>query len=651
MMDYSLGEPGSSEPTAPPSDASWPDSSGNENGAGSIYSSEHDQLPSVEEVRMNVMSTGKGNDSGGRCRLIVFITLVVLAVIFIIVTIALLATGKGTGGSSSLATGGAESIRLGLIRNFLNSYVQDGDVLTDTSSPQYRAMKFLADNDAWKLPVPAEDSTSSTKFLQRFALSTFYYSTLGETWKDDMNFLTDNDECAWFKIFVDPSTRVAYKIGTSCTEDTAIVNGILLPNNALNGTLPRELELLSNIEFISMEYNGMSGPVPPMFGMKELSFVALDHNDFTGTLGSYVGSWPKLTTLALSNNRMTGTLPEQLSTLPLEALALDDNGFRGSISAVAGIKTMRNLYLEDNSFLGTLVESYFGNMTNLRFLDLSRNNFVGTFPSQLMKLNELVVLDLHGNKLTGGLGLMGTELSARATNSKLSFLALHNNEFSSNIPASISLLKNLRHLDVSGNKFQGILPSSIGSLTGLTYLFAGQNSFDSGPIPSFIGQLTRLEELSLKRTFRTNKIPDFVGNNLTELLLLDLDDNQLTGEIPINLGGLSKLYFLLLNRNRLTGSIPVALNGLENIQMLLLDNNTLMGSLDFMCGSTSLDIMYADCGGSSKEVNCSCCQECCVDSTVCYDNDFAANQDPIWENGYIRTAFIFDNAFGWTYGT
>ena len=58
---------------------------------------------------------------------------------------------------------------------------------------------------------------------------------------------------------------------------------------------------------------------------------------------------------------------------------------------------------------------------------------------------------------------------------------------------------------------------------------------------------------------------------------IDLDDNELTGTIPVELGGLSNLGTLTLWSNELTGSIPVELGGLPNLETLWLSGNELSG--------------------------------------------------------------------------
>ncbi|GER35970.1 protein kinase [Striga asiatica] len=79
----------------------------------------------------------------------------------------------------------------------------------------------------------------------------------------------------------------------------------------------------------------------------------------------------------------------------------------------------------------------------------------------------------------------------------------------------------------------------------------------------------------------TGPIPSDIGN-LTNLVSLDLYLNSFTGPIPDTLGKLSKLRFLWdsrLNNNSLTGSIPVSLTNVTSLQVLDLSNNRLSGAV------------------------------------------------------------------------
>ena len=67
--------------------------------------------------------------------------------------------------------------------------------------------------------------------------------------------------------------------------------------------------------------------------------------------------------------------------------------------------------------------------------------------------------------------------------------------------------------------------------------------------------------------------------SLAQLIVLDLNGNELTGEIPPELGGLPNLAVLNLSGNALRGEIPVELGDLANLQVLDLNENRLIGDV------------------------------------------------------------------------
>eukprot|EP00261_Vitis_vinifera_P037957 XP_019079200.1 PREDICTED: BRASSINOSTEROID INSENSITIVE 1-associated receptor kinase 1 isoform X1 [Vitis vinifera] len=113
----------------------------------------------------------------------------------------------------------------------------------------------------------------------------------------------------------------------------------------------------------------------------------------------------------------------------------------------------------------------------------------------------------------------------------------------------------------------------------------------SGQLVSQLGQLTNLQYLELYSNNISGKIPEELGN-LTNLVSLDLYMNKLSGPIPTTLAKLAKLRFLLhgnrrLNNNTLTGTIPRSLTTVMTLQVLDLSNNQLTGDIP-VDGSFSL---------------------------------------------------------------
>ncbi|RZC78812.1 hypothetical protein C5167_003047 [Papaver somniferum] len=87
-------------------------------------------------------------------------------------------------------------------------------------------------------------------------------------------------------------------------------------------------------------------------------------------------------------------------------------------------------------------------------------------------------------------------------------------------------------IDLSGKNLSGNIPSELATLPGLTELRLGGNSL-TGPIPDFTGS--------------------------TDLKILHLENNQLSGELPSSLTDLDNLKELYLQNNKLSGEIPSGL--------------------------------------------------------------------------------------------
>ncbi|KAG0487320.1 hypothetical protein HPP92_009415 [Vanilla planifolia] len=101
----------------------------------------------------------------------------------------------------------------------------------------------------------------------------------------------------------------------------------------------------------------------------------------------------------------------------------------------------------------------------------------------------------------------------------------------------------------------GQIPSgSLGSLSDLRVLSLRLNAL-SGPLPSDLGGCTRLRSLYLTGNLFSGEIPPFLPY-MSALIRIDLADNNLSGEIPNSLNNLAHLAMLNLENNQLTGEVP-----------------------------------------------------------------------------------------------
>ncbi|OIW18559.1 hypothetical protein TanjilG_13311 [Lupinus angustifolius] len=96
--------------------------------------------------------------------------------------------------------------------------------------------------------------------------------------------------------------------------------------------------------------------------------------------------------------------------------------------------------------------------------------------------------------------------------------------------------------------------------------------------PDSIGRLTQLRILSLRSNALTGQVPsDF--SNLKFLRSLYLQNNRFSGEFPLSLTRLTRLNRLVLSSNNFNGTIPFAINNLTRLTGLFLENNTFSGEI------------------------------------------------------------------------
>lgn len=127
---------------------------------------------------------------------------------------------------------------------------------------------------------------------------------------------------------------------------------------------------------------------------------------------------------------------------------------------------------------------------------------------------------------------------------------------------------------------------ALANFTLLTSFNASRFSLP-GQIPDWFGQrLVSLQVLDLRSCGIIGIVPPSVGN-LTNLTSLYLADNSLNGTIPSSLGELSHLSALDLSSNALVGSIPSSFTSLKNLSTLNISSNSLSGSVPLGIGTLS----------------------------------------------------------------
>ncbi|KAH8479338.1 hypothetical protein H0E87_031666 [Populus deltoides] len=247
-----------------------------------------------------------------------------------------------------------------------------------------------------------------------------------------------------------------------------------------------------------------------------------------------------LRVLWLYKNKLSGEIPRAVEALNLTSVDLSENHLTGTIPVDFGkLDKLSGLSLFSNQLSGEIPEGI-GRLPALKDFKLFSNNLSGSIPPYLGRYSALERFEVCSNRLTGnlpGIFMPWRELNRRALN--LQLLMISDNLFTGELPNEVST--SLSRLEISNNKFSGSISIEGNSWRNLEVFNASNNQF-TGTIPL---ELTALPNMTIPEKF----------GFLTDLVKLDLSDNQFSGKIPPQLGHL-RLVFLNLSSNNLMGKIP-----------------------------------------------------------------------------------------------
>ena len=145
--------------------------------------------------------------------------------------------------------------------------------------------------------------------------------------------------------------------------------------------------------------------------------------------------------------------------------------------------------------------------------------------------------------------------------------------------------------DVPISEWEGVTTDGNGRVIGLALL----GNQLTGEIPPELGNLANLTELYLSGSQLSGGIPPELGS-LASLTRLALSENELSGEIPPELGNLPNLEWLALDGNQFSGEIPPELGNLANLTVLYIQQTQLTGCVPSGL-SGRLDMDNANLGG------------------------------------------------------
>ncbi|KAM7489144.1 hypothetical protein LguiB_026628 [Lonicera macranthoides] len=374
--------------------------------------------------------------------------------------------------------------------------------------------------------------------------------------------------------------------GIDC-DNSGQVTSINLRSKNLQGTLPTELNNLSQLKTLALQRNSLNGALPSFANMTTLEQIFLYSNDFSsvpsdflvgltnlqlfsishnpslqswevpiqlrdssslstlsarnaslvGSIPDIFGSFPNLQSLRLSYNNLTGVLPKSLGGSEIQNLWINNQalGLSGPIDVLSSMTQLYQVWLHANAFTGPIPD--LSNCQNLFDLQLRDNQFTGVVPPVIMNLPILANISLQNNKLQGPLPVFksGVRNTLGSTNS-----------FCLSIPGpcdpQVTVL-----LEVAG---------AIGYPMNLAESWQGNDACRRWTFISCDSSGKNVTTVNFgKQQYVGTISPSF--RNLTSLRSLSLNDNHLTGSIPNSLMTLTQLQTLDVSNNNLRGPIPV----------------------------------------------------------------------------------------------
>ncbi|KAL4597234.1 hypothetical protein ACB092_12G220100 [Castanea dentata] len=407
-----------------------------------------------------------------------------------------------------------------------------------------------------------------------------------------------------------------------------------LSNAGFVGVIPHQLRNLSNLLFLNLESSSFSGLY--VNNLQWLSGLPLlQHLDMSYVNLSKASDWlqvtdtlPSLFELRLSSSQLPFIPPTPIVNFSsLLTLDLSGNQFENTSipSWIFGLRNLVSLHLSDNYFQGPIPVGLH-NMTSLRHLDLSENNFNSSIPNWLYSFSRLEFLNLGSNNLQGTISSAIGNLTS-AISIDLSF-----NELGGKLPRSLGNLCNLREirlsynkwsqeiseileslsvclsdrleiLDLSHSQLHGHLPDDLGVFKNLVQLSFRDNSI-SGPIPVSLANLPSLTYLDFSNNHINGTLPQNFGQ-LKNLVKLVLWNNSISGPLPDSFGNLSSLTYLSLRNNQLEGTLPQNFGQLSKLASLYIDSNMLKGVVSEVHFSNLTSLRNFDASGNQLTLKAS----------------------------------------------
>lgn len=198
----------------------------------------HDQLPSVEEIRMSAASSGRASSSSssrGGCGPVAMIAMVAVGICVLIIGLSVGLSGnknqEATGSTTTSYTDDGyddfsgsvpDADRLDRAIAFL-SQVSDPSEFNDLYTPRRRAARWMAEEDPMQMTIP-QSVSEGKEFVERYVAALIYFTMNGPLWDVQLDFLSEKHICEWQATYPAGDGGASRKVGIGCDEDFLVTD-------------------------------------------------------------------------------------------------------------------------------------------------------------------------------------------------------------------------------------------------------------------------------------------------------------------------------------------------------------------------------------------------------------------------------------------
>ncbi|MFD1614809.1 T9SS type A sorting domain-containing protein [Gelatiniphilus marinus] len=381
------------------------------------------------------------------------------------------------------------------------------------------------------------------------ALVALYNALNGNSWYNDSNWLdTTKPLSTWYGI----------------TETNGRVTSVNLRQNNIDGTIPDLISNLSNLTFLDLAENNLTGAIPSTLGnIQTLEWLDLALNNLSGNVPNELTTLPNLTRLALGANNLSGNIPD-FTQQSLFVLTFDNNNFQ-----------FGDFEDEFTLYQNNIAQFYYAPQKN------PEANYI---VEQTLNVGDNITLN---SAPVSGLNtyyqwFFGSEAISGANSTSLELENVQLNEMGvyscyafNTLVTGLTMRTGITTL----NRLPALHPE-------YDALVAFYNATDGD---NWTNNTNWLSDEPINTWYGLGTL---LGDGNSRVTSIYLNNNNLTGEIPNEIGNFSNLFNLELGINNLTGSIPQSITNLTQLGGLVLWANNLAGLVPDISSNINLDYVY-----------------------------------------------------------